>query len=68
MNHSLPGVNAGYVTRDKLLRDHLRKQQERISTTVIEKAGARGTESARWLVSVSAEAETVETEELKQAA
>jgi integrase len=66
MNHSLPGVNAGYITRDKLLRDHLRKQQERISTIVIEKAGERGTECACWLVSVSAE--TVATEELKQAA
>jgi integrase len=66
MNHSLPGVNAGYITRDKLLRDHLRKQQERISTIVIEKAGERGTECACWLVSGSAE--TVATEELKQAA
>ena len=34
MNHSLPGVNAGYITRDKLLRDHLRKQQEQISGLV----------------------------------
>lgn len=66
MNHSLPGVNAGYITRDKLLRDHLRKQQERISTIVIEKAGERTTECASWLVSVSAE--TAVTEELKQAA
>jgi integrase len=24
MNHSLSGVNAGYITRDRLLRDHLR--------------------------------------------
>jgi integrase len=39
MNHSLPGVNAGYITRDKLLRDHLRKQQERISAIVLERAG-----------------------------
>ena len=39
MNHSLPGVNAGYITRDKLLRDHLRKQQERISAIVLEQAG-----------------------------
>jgi len=31
MNHSLPGVNAGYITRDRLLRDHLRTQQQRIS-------------------------------------
>jgi hypothetical protein len=26
MNHSLPGVNADYITRNKLLEDHLRKQ------------------------------------------
>lgn len=35
MNHSLRGVNAGYITRDKLLRGHLRKQQERISGLVL---------------------------------
>jgi hypothetical protein len=29
MNHSLPGVNAGYITRDRLLRDHRRQQQQR---------------------------------------
>jgi hypothetical protein len=34
MNHSLPGVNAGYITRDRLLRDHLRQQQQRISQVV----------------------------------
>jgi hypothetical protein len=33
------GVNAGYITRDKLLRYHLRKQQERISAIVLERAG-----------------------------
>lgn len=38
MNHSLPGVNAGYITRDSLLRDHLRKQQERISKVVVDSA------------------------------
>lgn len=38
MNHSLPGVNAGYITRDSLLGDHLRKQQERISKVIIESA------------------------------
>jgi hypothetical protein len=38
MNHSLPGVNAGYITRDSLLRDHLRKQQERISNVIIDSA------------------------------
>lgn len=34
MNHSLPGVNAGYITRNKLLTDHLRVQQQRISSVV----------------------------------
>ncbi len=38
MNHSLPGVNAGYITRDRLLRDHLRNQQERISKVIIDSA------------------------------
>jgi len=33
MNHSLQGVNAGYITRNALLEDHLRRQQERISRT-----------------------------------
>jgi len=42
MNHALPGVNAGYITRDKLLRDHLRKQQERISAIVTERAHSSG--------------------------
>jgi hypothetical protein len=40
MNHSLRGVNAGYITRDKLVRGHLRKQQERISTIVANSAHA----------------------------
>lgn len=31
MNHSLPNVNVGYITRHKLLLDHLRKQQQSIS-------------------------------------
>jgi hypothetical protein len=35
MNHAIPGVNAGYVTRHKLLEDHLREeQQQAISATV----------------------------------
>lgn len=38
MNHSLPGVNAGYITRDSLLHDHLRKQQERISKVIVDSA------------------------------
>lgn len=39
MNHSLRGVNAGYITRDKLLRGHLRKQQHRISVLVLSSWG-----------------------------
>jgi site-specific recombinase XerD len=39
MNHSLPGVNEGYINRDKLLNDLLRKQQERISAVVLDRAG-----------------------------
>lgn len=38
MNHAMPGVNAGYITRNKLLTDHLRNQQQRISTMVIQRA------------------------------
>ena len=67
MNHSLPGVNAGYITRDKLLRDHLRKQQERVSAIVTERARDRdGRPCLSWLV--SAKVDTPVTEELKQAA
>jgi hypothetical protein len=36
MNHTVPGVNAGYITRSKLLGDHLRQQQEMISRKVID--------------------------------
>lgn len=34
MNHSLPGVNAGYITRAKLVHSHLRAAQQQISDTV----------------------------------
>jgi hypothetical protein len=34
MNHSLPGVNPGYITRDKLLGDHLRRSQQALSTYI----------------------------------
>jgi integrase len=36
MNHSVVGVNAGYINRNKLLRDHLRQQQETISVKIVE--------------------------------
>ncbi len=67
MNHSLPGVNAGYITRDKLLRDHLRSQQERVSAIVIERARhSDGSPCLSWLVSAKVDAAV--TEEFKQAA
>jgi integrase len=44
MNHSIPGVNAGYVTRHKLLEDHLRSQQQAISTAVFSALGKLLTE------------------------
>lgn len=40
MNHSIPGVNAGYITRHKLLEDHLRRQQQAISSAAITALGA----------------------------
>jgi integrase len=36
MNHAVPGVNAGYITRNKLLSDHLRQQQEMISCKIVD--------------------------------
>lgn len=39
MNHSLPGVNAGYITRSKLVYSHLRQAQQKISDTMMGMAG-----------------------------
>lgn len=52
MNHSIPGVNAGYVTRHKLVEDHLRSQQQAISTVVFSALGNSLTEQEaliNWL-------------------
>ena len=40
MNHAVPGVNAGYITRHKLLEDHLHRQQQAISSAVFATLGA----------------------------
>jgi hypothetical protein len=52
MNHSVLGVNAGYITRSKLLNDHLRHQQEMISRKVVvaarSKSKGQNLESANW--------------------
>ncbi|TIU40305.1 MAG: DUF4102 domain-containing protein [Mesorhizobium sp.] len=47
MNHSIPGVNAGYITRNKLLSDHLRQQQEAISSRILEAGRWRQNQSQR---------------------
>ncbi|MER8767087.1 MULTISPECIES: integrase family protein [unclassified Mesorhizobium] len=47
MNHSIPGVNAGYITRNKLLSDHLRQQQESISRRMLEAGRSRQKETKR---------------------
>lgn len=36
MSHSLPGVNAGYITLSGLMEDHLRRQQARISRAILQ--------------------------------
>lgn len=70
MNHSLPGVNAGYITRDTLLRDHLRKQQERISKVIIDSAkGKVGGADLGWFYQAKVTAVPVlPHEEMKAAA
>jgi site-specific recombinase XerD len=61
MNHSLPGVNAGYITRDRLLRDHLRQQQQRISGLIIQSVGVeRDPSLVLWLGSTKHEATAVQ--------
>lgn len=58
MNHALPGVNAGYVTRHKLLEDHLRNQQQAISSAVFAALGAPLTQEGSiqdWLGRVAAD-------------
>jgi site-specific recombinase XerD len=39
MNHAIPGVNAGYITRHKLVEEHLRSQQQAISDTTFAALG-----------------------------
>lgn len=52
MNHSVPGVNSGYITRHKLLEDHLRTQQQAISNTIFSAVGdalTKQPELRNWL-------------------
>lgn len=45
MNHSLPGVNAGYITRARLITGHLRTTQEKLTATMVD--GAK-LDPTRW--------------------
>ena len=52
MNHAIPGVNAGYITRHKLLEDNLRSQQQTISSAVFAALGTSITQDhalQKWL-------------------
>ena len=52
MNHAIPGGNAGYITRHKLLEDHLRSQQQAIRGAVfaaLAETLARNTSVRNWL-------------------
>ena len=48
MNHSLPGVNAGYITRDKLLSDHLRSAQQKLSDHIIAAGATAPRDGSAW--------------------
>ncbi len=49
MNHAIPGVNEGYITRDKLLNDLLRTQQEKLSRMVVDSVSPANGKVRRWL-------------------
>jgi hypothetical protein len=57
MNHSVQGVNPGYITRSKLIADHLRQQQEKISQLILGSVVGHGrrpsTILSRWINSTS---------------
>jgi integrase len=59
MNHSLPGVNAGYITRDRLLRDHLRQQQQRIVELVVHSVTVKQDPLLVWWLGCAKIEETV---------
>ena len=62
MNHALPGVNAGYITRHKLLEDHLRGQQQAISKAIVASARvSRGTIVSSWLAPGAGRPDRIDT-------
>ena len=57
MNHAMGGVNAGYITRQKLVADHLRQQQDKVSDFIVGQVVGHGrrpsSQLSRWLNSTS---------------
>lgn len=55
MNHSVPGVNAGYITRNSLMAGHLRRQQDRITEAMLAELKGQQNEEAKhalaWIAS-----------------
>jgi integrase len=49
MNHALPGVNGGYVNRNKLVEVYLRRQQQRITSTIFQSLGDARVENSNIL-------------------
>lgn len=50
MNHTVPGVNEGYITRDQLLTDHLRTSQQKLSSFMLRKAQDGSSQQRLWPV------------------
>lgn len=48
MNHSVPGVNAGYITRAKLVSSHLRSAQQELSDFLLASLADDGDVSSKW--------------------
>lgn len=48
MNHSLPGVNAGYITRNKLVGGHLRVAQQKLSDHVMAAIKQQEGDAGKW--------------------
>jgi integrase len=53
MNHTVPGVNEGYITRDQLLTDHLRSAQEKLSRFILQKGVQRAEPRTRFWPMIS---------------
>jgi integrase len=53
MNHALPGVNAGYITRNKLVGTHLRAAQQKISDAIMNAVKKSENSLGKWPLAVN---------------